>query len=204
MNRLPITRALLSVADKTGLVDLARRLHEAGVEIVSSGGTAAALADAGIPVTTVADVTAAPEMLGGRVKTLHPAIHGGILADLADDSHRADLAERGIEAFGLVVVNLYPFESTVASGAAEAEVIENIYIGGPTLIRAAAKNHAWVATVVSPARYDEVVEAIEQGGTTAAMRADLAREAFFRTARYDAAIVNWLERDGADRLALTL
>ncbi|MGB9358119.1 MAG: bifunctional phosphoribosylaminoimidazolecarboxamide formyltransferase/IMP cyclohydrolase [Acidimicrobiia bacterium] len=204
MNRLPVTRALISVSDKTGLVGFARRLHEEGVAIVSSDGTAAALSDAGIPVTAVADVTAVPEMLGGRVKTLHPAIHGGILADLGDDSHRADLAERGIDAFGLVVVNLYPFESTVASGAGQAEAIENIDIGGPTLIRAAAKNHAWVATVVSPARYDEVAEAIEQGGTTPEMREDLAREAFFQTARYDAAIVNWFERDGADRLALTL
>jgi len=204
MNRLPISRALLSVSDKTGLVEFARRLHAADIELVSSGGTAAALADAGIPVTAVADVTAAPEMLGGRVKTLHPAIHGGILADLSDDSHRDDLAERGIDAFGLVVVNLYPFESTAASGADQSDVIENIDIGGPTLIRAAAKNHAWVATVVSPERYDEVAEAIEQGGTTAALRNDLAREAFFRTAQYDAAIVNWFERDGADRLALTL
>ena len=204
MNRLPLTRALISVSDKAGIVDFARRMHGAGVELVSSGGTALALADAGIPVTSVADVTAAPEMLGGRVKTLHPAIHGGILADLGDESHRADLADRGIAAFGLVVANLYPFESTVASGAPPAEVIENIDIGGPTLIRAAAKNHAWVATVVSPARYDEVADAIEQGGTTVEMREGLAREAFFRTAQYDAAIVNWLERDGADRLALAL
>ena len=204
MNRLPITRALISVSDKTGLVDFARRLHAADVELVSSGGTATALSDAGIPVTAVAEVTAAPEMLGGRVKTLHPAIHGGILADLGDESHRADLAERGVEAFGLVVANLYPFESTAASGAPSAEVIENIDIGGPTLIRAAAKNHTWVAAVVSPERYDEVADAIEQGGTTAEMRGELAREAFFRTAQYDAAIVNWLERDGADRLALSL
>ncbi len=204
MNRLPITRALLTVSDKTGLIEFARRLHGAGVELVSSGGTAAALSDAGIPATAVAAVTDAPEMLGGRVKTLHPSIHGGILADLGDESHRADLAERGIDTFGLVVVNLYPFESTVASGAPEVDVIENIDIGGPTLIRSAAKNHAWVATVVSPARYDEVAEAIEQGGTTPEMREDLAREAFFRTAQYDAAIVNWFERDHSERLALAL
>ena len=204
MNRLPITRALLSVSDKTGLIEFARRLHGAGIEMVSSGGTAAALSADGIPVTAAADVTGAPEMLGGRVKTLHPAILGGILADLGNESHRADLAERGTEPFGLVVVNLYPFEATVASSALEADVIENIDIGGPTLIRSAAKNHAWVATVVSPARYDEVADAIEQGGTTPAMRESLAREAFFRTAQYDAAIVNWFERDDADRLALAL
>lgn len=204
MSRLPITRALISVSDKTGLVEFARRLQAAGVELVSSGGTATTLSDAGIPVTAVADVTQAPEMLGGRVKTLHPLIHGGILADLDDPAHRSDLEQRDIEPFGLVVVNLYPFESTVATGAPEAEVIENIDIGGPTLIRAAAKNHAWVATVVSPERYEEVADAIDQGGTTTALREELARDAFVRTARYDAAIVNWLEREDADHVAFVL
>ena len=204
MIRLPITRALISVSDKTGLIGFAGRLHRAGVELISSGGTALALSEAGIPVTAVSDVTGAPEMLGGRVKTLHPAIHVGILADLGDGSHRSDLAERSIEPFGLVVVNLYPFEATVAAGAPVAEIVENIDIGGPTLIRAAAKNHAWVTTVVSPDRYAEVADAIDEGGTTASMRESLAREAFFLTAQYDAAIVNWLEDDEADRLALTL
>jgi len=204
MSRLPITRALISVSDKTGLVDFALRLHEAGVEIVSSGGTASALSEANIPVTSVAEATGAPEMLGGRVKTLHPGIHGGILADLGDEAHRSDLAERGIEPFGLVVVNLYPFEAAVAAGAPDIEILENIDIGGPTLIRAAAKNHTWVATVVSPNRYAEIVAAIDQGGTTAAMRESLAREAFFRTARYDAAIVNWFGAEDTDDLALAL
>jgi len=204
MNRLSVHRALISVSDKTGLVDFARRLSAAGVDIVSSGGTASVLADSGIPVTPVATVTGAAEMLGGRVKTLHPSIHGGILANLADPLDRADLADRGIEPFGLVVVNLYPFEASAAAGALTADTIENIDIGGPTLMRAAAKNYDWVAVVVSPGRYDEVATAVEDGGTTKTMRADLAREAFFRSAQYDAAIVNWFERDGADRLVLPL
>jgi phosphoribosylaminoimidazolecarboxamide formyltransferase/IMP cyclohydrolase len=204
MSRLPITRALISVSDRTGLVDFAHRLHTAGIELVSSGGTASALSAAGIPVTSVSDVTGAPEMLSGRVKTLHPAVHGGILADLSDEAHRADLAARGIEPFGLVVVNLYPFESAVAAGAADSEILENIDIGGPALIRAAAKNHAWVAVVVSPDQYQEIDDAIDQGGTTASMRETLAREAFFHTAQYDAAIVNWLEAHEADHLALAL
>lgn len=204
MPRIAIGRALISVSDKRGLTPLAEALVDAGVELVSSGGTAAHLDDAGIPVTRVDDVTGAPEMLGGRVKTLHPRIHGGILADLGEDAHRQDLLDFGIEPFQLVVANLYPFEATVAAGADERDVIEHIDIGGPTLIRAAAKNHAWVATVVSPDRYDEIVAAVRAGGTTGEQRADLAREAFFRTAAYDAAIVNWLERDGADRLALAL
>jgi phosphoribosylaminoimidazolecarboxamide formyltransferase/IMP cyclohydrolase len=204
MNRLPITRALISVSDKAGLVEFAWRLHGAGIEIVSSGGTASALSEAGLPVTEVADVTGAPEMLGGRVKTLHPAIHGGILGDLGDQTHLAELADRGIEPFGLVVVNLYPFEASVAAGAPDTEIIENIDIGGPTLIRAAAKNQAWVATVVSPDRYHEIADAVDRGGTTATMRETLAREAFFCTAQYDAAIVNWLESDEGDRLAIAL
>lgn len=204
MNRLPIKRALLSVSDKTGLVPFAESLHARGVEIVSSGGTADHLEEAGIPVFRVPDVTGAPEMLGGRVKTLHPRIHGGILADLGESDHRQDLTDLGIEPFQLVVVNLYPFEETIAGGSTHAEAIEKIDIGGPTLIRAAAKNHAWVAVVVSPARYGDLIEAVNAGGTTPELRADLAREAFFRTAAYDAAIVNWFERDGADRLVLPL
>jgi len=204
MSRLPVRRALISVSDKTGLVPFARRLVGAGVEIVASGGTGRILDDAGIPVTAVADVTGASEMLGGRVKTLHPAVHGGILADLDRPEHRSDLADRGIAPIQLVVVNLYPFEATVASGAATADVIENIDIGGPTLIRAAAKNHRHVAVVVSPDHYERVAAAIEDGGTTEDLRLELAREAFFLTARYDAAIVNWFERDGAARLVLPL
>jgi phosphoribosylaminoimidazolecarboxamide formyltransferase/IMP cyclohydrolase len=204
MTRIPVRRALISVSDKTGVVAFAQRLVGAGVEIVSSGGTASALSEAGVAVTSVEAVTDAPEMLGGRVKTLHPTIYGGILADLGETSHLADLAEREIDPFELVVVSLYPFEQTIAGGAPEAEAIENIDIGGPTLIRAAAKNHAWVAVVVSPERYGRVADAIEAGGTTSALRSELAREAFFRTAQYDAAIVSWLERDQADRLALTL
>jgi phosphoribosylaminoimidazolecarboxamide formyltransferase/IMP cyclohydrolase len=153
-------------------------------------------------VTLVADLTAAPEMLGGRVKTLHPAVHGAILADLDIPSHLADLKRLGIEPFELVVVNLYPFESKVAANPEPAEVIEQIDIGGPAMIRAAAKNHAWVAIATSPDRYDDIATAIEEGGTTAEFRVELAREAFFGSAAYDAAIVNWMERDGADRLVL--
>jgi phosphoribosylaminoimidazolecarboxamide formyltransferase/IMP cyclohydrolase len=204
MSRIRVHRALVSVSDKTGLTEFAHRLDAAGVEIVASGGTARILDEAGIPVIPVADVTGAPEMLGGRVKTLHPAVHGGILADLDRPEHRSDLVDRGIAPIQLVVVNLYPFEATVAAGAPTADVIENIDIGGPTLIRAAAKNYRHVAVVVSPERYDRVAAAVEDGGTMEDLRLELAREAFFHTARYDAAIVNWFERDGAGRLALPL
>ena len=190
-----VHRALVSVSDKTGVTEFAKRLVAAGVEIVSSGGTAAHLAAAGLPVTAVADVTGAPEILGGRVKTLHPAIHGGILADVGSDEHRRDLEAHGIGPFQLVVVNLYPFEETVVSGGNEAEVVEQIDIGGPAMIRAAAKNHRWVGVVVSPSRYDEVATAVESGGLTEELRRSLAAEAFFRTAEYDAAIVAWLEGD---------
>ena len=197
MTTIPVTRALISVSDKTGLVDFAGRLHDAGVEIVSSGGTARHLTEAGIPVTSVSDVTTAPEMLGGRVKTLHPNIHGGILADLGDDQHLGDLEARGIDPFQLVVVNLYPFEETVAGEASDAEAIEQIDIGGPTMIRAAAKNHLWVGVVVSPDRYDEVAEAVETGGLSAELRRALADAAFAMTAAYDAAIASWFEGDRA-------
>ncbi len=204
MTRIAVTRALISVSDKQGLVPFAEKLVAHGVEIVSSGGTAGHLAQAGVPVVAVQDVTGAPEMLGGRVKTLHPRIHGGVLADLGEEGHRQDLADLGIEPFQLVVVNLYPFEAAVASGADHGTAIENIDIGGPTLIRAAAKNHAWVAVVVSPEQYDQVIDEVADGGTTERLRFDLAREAFFCTARYDAAIVNWLHRDDADHLVLAL
>lgn len=205
MTRIAIRRALLSVSDKRGLIPLATSLVASGVELVSSGGTAKHLEDAGIPVTQVEDVTGAPEMLGGRVKTLHPRIHGGILANLGEEEHRQELLDLGIDTFQLVVANLYPFEKVVAGGADHATAIENIDIGGPTLIRAAAKNHDWVAVVVSPDRYGEIVAEVDAGGTTAELRMALAREAFFRTAKYDAAIVNWLHgRDGQDKLVLPL
>jgi phosphoribosylaminoimidazolecarboxamide formyltransferase/IMP cyclohydrolase len=205
MTRHAVKTALLSVSDKTGIVELARRLDGAGVRIVSSGGTARTLRDAGLPVTDVGTLTEAPEMLGGRVKTLHPVVHGGILADLGNQEHRDELAARGIDPIGLVVVNLYPFSDTVArDGVTHAEAVEQIDIGGPTMVRAAAKNHAWVGVVTSPDRYDEVATEVEAGGLTADLRLELAKEAFFHTASYDAAIVGWLERDDAERRVLAL
>ena len=196
MSRVPTRRALVSVWDKTGVVELARRLVAAGVEIISSGGTAVTLAEAGIPVTKVSDVTGAPEILGGRVKTLHPAIHAGILADLSDPSHRADLERLGIEPIQLVVSNLYPFEATVADpDVTEAAAVDQIDIGGPAMVRAAAKNHAWVGVVTGPEQYDEVATAVEAGGLDAELRRRLAEVAFYRTARYDAAIVRWMGRE---------
>ena len=187
-----IKRALISVYDKTGLEDLARALGEAGVEIVSTGSTAKRIADAGVPVTEVAEVTGFPEVLDGRVKTLHPRVHSGILADLRKDDHKAQLEELGIEPFSLVVVNLYPFEETVASGANFDECVEQIDIGGPSMVRAAAKNHPSVAVVTSPKRYADVVEAVKNGGFTLDERRGLALEAFTHTARYDAAVSSWL------------
>ena len=163
----PVRRALLAVYDKSGIVELARALVEQGVALVSSGGTAQALRDAGIPVTPVEEVTGSPEMLDGRVKTLHPRIHAGILADRRKPEHDAELAEHGIEPFELVVVNLYPFRETVASGAGPEEIIEKIDIGGPTMVRAAAKNFESVGIVVSPARYGDVLDEIRrEGGLT--------------------------------------
>ena len=187
-----IKRALISVYDKTGLEDLARALGDAGVEIVSTGSTAKRIADAGVPVTEVAEVTGFPEVLDGRVKTLHPRVHSGILADLRKDDHKAQLEELGIEPFSLVVVNLYPFEETVASGANFDECVEQIDIGGPSMVRAAAKNHPSVAVVTSPKRYADVVEAVKHGGFTLDERRELALEAFTHTARYDAAVSSWL------------
>ncbi len=208
MTRIPVRRALVSVSDKHGLLEFAHRLVDADVEIVSSGGTAGILGEAGLPVTPVSEVTGAPEILGGRVKTLHPKVHGGILANLSEEHHRRELEEQGIAPFQLVVSNLYPFEQTVARpGVAFEEAIEEIDIGGPTLVRAAAKNHAWVGIVTSPAQYDEVANAVEDGGLDDELRRRLAREAFFRTASYDAAIVGWLEQtdDGLpERLILPL
>ncbi len=193
---IKVKRALLSVYDKTGLDDLGRALVDAGVELVSSGGTANALAAGGLPVTKVADVTGAAEMLGGRVKTLHPRIHGGILANLNDPTHLQDLEDRNVEPFELVVVNLYPFRATVAQpGVTEAEVIEKIDIGGPTMVRSAAKNHQFVAVVTDPKQYGAIAEAVAAGGTTLELRKTLAKAAFFHTASYDAAIVDWLEAE---------
>jgi len=189
-----VTRALVSVYDKTGLSDFVRRLVDAGYEIVSSGGTAAALEEEGIPVTPVSQVTGSPEILGGRVKTLHPRIHGGILARGETDDE--DLAANQIERFDLVVCNLYPFRETVANpDASRSEIIEKIDIGGPAMVRAAAKNHDHVAVVTSPGQYDRVASAIESGDLSPVLRSELAREAFFHTASYDAAIVSWLGDD---------
>ncbi len=188
---VPITRALISVSDKTGLLDLARALAEAGVEIVSTGSTAQTIRDAGYEVTDVASVTGFPESLDGRVKTLHPSVHAGLLADLRLESHEQQLDELGVEPFELVVVNLYPFVETVASGAAGDDVVEQIDIGGPAMVRAAAKNHPNVAIVVSPASYGEIIEAVAQGGTTFAQRRELAARAFSHTAAYDTAVAGW-------------
>ncbi|HEX6131210.1 MAG TPA: bifunctional phosphoribosylaminoimidazolecarboxamide formyltransferase/IMP cyclohydrolase [Actinomycetota bacterium] len=187
-----VRRALLAVYDKTGVVELARGLRELGVELVSSGGTAAALREAGVDVTTVEEVTGSPEMLDGRVKTLHPRIHAGLLADRRRPEHVAQLEAHGIEPFDLVVVNLYPFRETVAAGAATDEAIERIDIGGPAIVRAAAKNHASVAVVVDPARYGEVLEELRRDGAIPeATRRSLAAAAFAHTAAYDAAVAAW-------------
>jgi len=190
--RTPVRRALVSVYDKTGLPELAQALHDAGVEIVSTGSTAATIAALGVPVTQVSDLTGFPECLEGRVKTLHPTVHAGVLADLRKPEHAAQLAELGIEPFELVVVNLYPFTQTVVSGASPDECVEQIDIGGPTMIRAAAKNHPSVAVVVSPDRYPAVLAALADGGFTLAERARLATEAFVHTASYDIAVASWM------------
>ncbi|MEG1392473.1 MAG: bifunctional phosphoribosylaminoimidazolecarboxamide formyltransferase/IMP cyclohydrolase, partial [Aurantimicrobium sp.] len=192
---VPIRRALISVSDKTGLLDLAGALSAAGVELVSTGSTAQTIRDAGHAVKDVSEVTGFPESLDGRVKTLHPSVHAGILADLRLQAHADQLEELGIQAFDLVVVNLYPFRETVASGAADADVIEQIDIGGPAMVRASAKNHPNVAIVVSPARYGEIMEAVAQGGTSLEQRRSLAAEAFAHTAAYDAAVSSWFVRD---------
>lgn len=189
-------RALVSVYDKTGLVPFVERLVASGYQIVSSGGTATALREGGVDVVPVEEVTGAPEMLGGRVKTLHPKIHGGILARGEQDD--ADLEANDIDRFDLVVCNLYPFRETVADGgASELDIIEKIDIGGPAMVRAAAKNHRHVGVVVSPSQYDEVATAIERGSLDDGLRRRLAAEAFFHTASYDAAIVGWI---GSDRV----
>ncbi|QWZ06849.1 bifunctional phosphoribosylaminoimidazolecarboxamide formyltransferase/IMP cyclohydrolase [Nocardioides panacis] len=190
--RQPVRRALVSVYDKSGLEELARALHAAGVALVSTGSTAARIADAGVPVTPVEELTGFPECLDGRVKTLHPMVHAGILADRRLESHRAQLQELGVEPFDLVVSNLYPFTETVTSGAAPDECVEQIDIGGPSMVRAAAKNHPSVAIVTSPGQYDELLAAVREGGTTLAQRKRLAAEAFVHTATYDVAVASWM------------
>ncbi|GAU64976.1 phosphoribosylaminoimidazolecarboxamide formyltransferase/IMP cyclohydrolase [Streptomyces sp. NBRC 110611] len=187
----PIRRALVSVYDKSGLEELAQGLHAAGVQLVSTGSTAAKIAAAGVPVTKVEELTGFPECLDGRVKTLHPRVHAGILADLRLESHREQLAELGVEPFDLVVVNLYPFRETVASGATPDECVEQIDIGGPSMVRAAAKNHPSVAIVTSPERYADVLAAVKDGGFDLAARKRLAAEAFQHTASYDVAVASW-------------
>jgi phosphoribosylaminoimidazolecarboxamide formyltransferase / IMP cyclohydrolase len=190
----PVTRALLSVSDKAGLVEFARALHERGIELVSTGGTSKALAAAGLPVRDVSDLTGFPEMMDGRVKTLHPAVHGGLLAVRSNPEHQAAMLAHGIGPIDLLVVNLYPFEATMAAGRSYEECVENIDIGGPAMIRAAAKNHTDVGVVVDAADYHSVLADLDahQGALTATLRRRLAQRAYARTAAYDAAISNWL------------
>jgi phosphoribosylaminoimidazolecarboxamide formyltransferase/IMP cyclohydrolase len=189
--RRPIRRALVSVYDKTGLEDLVRDLGKHGVQLVSTGNTAALIESLGVPVTRVEDVTGFPECLDGRVKTLHPAVHAGLLADLRNERHRDQLAELGIEPFDLLVSNLYPFAETVASGADLEECVEKIDIGGPAMVRAAAKNHASLAVVTSPDAYPMVRQALAEGGLTLAERRRLAARAFADIAEYDVAVASW-------------
>ena len=200
-DRRPIRRALISVFDKTGIADLARALAGAGAEIVSTGSTAATIRDAGVEVTEVEAVTGFPEMLDGRVKTLHPRIHGGILADQRLDSHREQLAAHDIAPFDLVVVNLYPFADTVAAGGSPAEIIEKIDVGGPSMVRGAAKNFASLAVVVEPEGYAQAARAAAAGGFTLAERRELAAIAFQVTADYDTAIADWMlgQVEGAEQ-----
>jgi phosphoribosylaminoimidazolecarboxamide formyltransferase/IMP cyclohydrolase len=202
MAEQPIRRALLSVWDKAGLVDFARELLGMGVELVSTGGTASALREAGLPVTDVASVTGAPGILDGRVKTLHPAVHGGILARRDDEAHMATIAALSIPPIDLVVVNLYPFEATVAEGAGYEATVEMIDVGGPAMVRAAGKNHASVTVVVDPQDYGPVLESMgaHEGRTTPELRRRLAGIAFARTAAYDAAIAGWFAAQSGELL----
>jgi phosphoribosylaminoimidazolecarboxamide formyltransferase/IMP cyclohydrolase len=191
-DRVPIRRALISVSDKTGLEEIARDLAALGVEIVSTGGTRSAIAGAGIAVKDVADITGFPEMMDGRVKTLHPAVHGALLGVRDAPDHAAAMAAHGIGPIDLLYVNLYPFERTIAAGGDFAEAVENIDIGGPAMIRSAAKNHAYVAVCVEPADVVEVIEALKSaGGASLELRRSLAARAFARTAAYDQAIADW-------------
>ena len=191
MTSIPIRRALLSVWDKTGLPELARALHEAGVELVSTGNTATAIEAAGLPVTRVEDLTGFPECLDGRVKTLHPRVHAGLLADTLNPDHNRQLVDLGIEPFQLLVSTLYPFQETVASGADHDAIIEKIDIGGPAMVRAAAKNHGSLAVITDITQYGEVLKAIAGGGFTLEQRRRLAAQAYAHTAAYDAAVSSW-------------
>ena len=190
--QIALRRALVSVYDKTGLDDLVRGLHDAGVELVSTGGSATAIEALGVPVVRVEELTGFPECLDGRVKTLHPRVHAGILADRRLDSHVQQLEDLGVDPFDLVVCNLYPFAETVATGASADECVEQIDIGGPSMVRAAAKNHPSVAIVTSPARYAEVLTAAASGGFTLDARKALAAEAFVHTATYDVHVASWM------------
>jgi len=195
MNRKKITRALVSVYDKTGLVELGKSLEKNGIEIFSTGSTAKVLRDAGVKVIAVEEHTGFPEMLGGRVKTLHPRIHGGILADQSNPVHLQELADADILPFDLIVINLYPFTQTIASGAQFAECIEQIDIGGPSMLRGAAKNHNSVAVISDPTQYSLLNEALEHGGFTLDERRTLAMNTFRKTAEYDIAIADWLANE---------
>ena len=195
MNRKKISRALVSVYDKTGLIELGKSLEKHGIEILSTGSTAKVLRDAGIKVIAVEDHTGFPEMLGGRVKTLHPRIHGGILADQSNPNHLQELADADIAPFDLIVINLYPFTQTIASGAEFSECIEQIDIGGPSMLRGAAKNHNSVAVISDPAQYSLLNAALDQGGFTLEERRNLAMNTFRKTAEYDIAIADWLANE---------
>src|SRR6201985_64383 len=196
---VPVRRALVSLSDKSGLEELASGLARHGVEIVSTGGTAAKLREYGAEPRDISDLTGFPEMMDGRVKTLHPKVHGGLLAVRGNPAHESAMQDHAIPPIDLLVVTLYPFEATVAKGAAFDECVENIDIGGPAMIRAAAKNHAGVAVVLEPADYAAVLEELKaHGGTTLALRMHLAAKAYARTAAYDAAISNWFARELSD------
>lgn len=201
---MKVKRALLSVSDKTGIVELGKALANLGIEIISTGGTMRTLKEAGVPVMAVQDVTGFPEMMDGRVKTLHPKIHGAILAVRDNPSHAQDMKDHGITPIDLVVVNLYPFQQTIAKpGVTLAEAIENIDIGGPCMVRASAKNNKYVAIVTNPAKYGEIIDILKKDGEfTDAYRLELAREAFQHTAQYDTAIAAYLseqvEKGAAD------
>ncbi|MEP2451075.1 MAG: bifunctional phosphoribosylaminoimidazolecarboxamide formyltransferase/IMP cyclohydrolase, partial [Nitratireductor sp.] len=197
---VPVRRALISVSDKTGLAAFAGRLAAAGIELVSTGGTAAAIAEAGLAVTDISDVTGFPEIMDGRVKTLHPLVHGGLLAIRDDPQHAAAMDAHGIRPFDLVVINLYPFEEVRNAGSDYATTVENVDIGGPAMVRAAAKNHAYVAVLTEPADYGRVADALAENGNCLSyrLRQELAAKAFARTAAYDAAISGWF----ADTLGL--
>lgn len=199
MKRKPVARALLSVSDKAGLIELATALHDHGADLVATSSTAEAIADAGLPVTEVSEVTGAPEMLGGRVKTLHPKIHAGVLVPQEDERALEEIAAHGARPFDMVVVNLYPFAEAVAGGCSEGDCVEMIDIGGPTLLRAAAKNFGSVAVVSDVGQYEDVLEALKEGGTTLAFRRDLARRAFQATAQYDVEVATWFQDEGTPK-----